>query len=365
MKKRYWLILFILPLSAWSRSPDGSLDILLIPNNGMPAILQAGASFETRARAKGELRLFRDGDQIPLVADWREIAGGIFSARCTTPPGLAQGFYALEWVANERSDTNTRSVFIVDSFPVQYSIVHLTDVHIGSNRYPKPSEQIFRELISAVNQRCAEIGRVWKDRAHEGDAHEEDKDEDAIPPVAFAVVTGDLTESGEMSQYAVFLELLDLLEIPTYVCAGNHDRKALNYEHVFYQLYYNFTFGNDGYLVFDTKDYHIGDEAGPQDGDLERLRQSIISSRWAIGVTHRYHPTMSMRAQLTLFVDNPLDYLLYGHVHRESKPEEQRVPWGTTSTIITPAAIDGVYRIVVVQTNRVLSLPIEQPVQVR
>jgi hypothetical protein len=130
------------------------------------------------------------------------------------------------------------------------------------------------------------------------------------------------------------------------VCAGNHDRKELNYEKTFGPLVYSFTYGPDGYLVFDTKDFLTAGQLDPQMADLQRLRRKIKPSRWSIGATHRYEPTMSMRSQLTLFVDDPLDVLLFGHWHRES--EQSHVPWGTTPIVATPAAVDNTWRLVLV-----------------
>ena len=59
---------------------------------------------------------------------------------------------------------------------------------------------------------------------------------------------------------------------------------------------------------------------------------------------------MGIRAQLTLFVDDPLDYVLYGHYHREAD-DQDGIPWGKTKIIMTPAAINGQFRIVTVDPN--------------
>jgi hypothetical protein len=109
---------------------------------------------------------------------------------------------------------------------------------------------------------------------------------------------------------------------------------------------YAFDYGPDGYLVFDTKDYLTADALGPQVGDLQRLRRAIKPARWSIGVSHRYWTDMSMRSQLVLFVDDPLDGFVFGHFHRGL--EQDRVPWGTTPIIATPAAVDGAWRLILV-----------------
>jgi len=202
--------------------------------------------------------------------------------------------------------------------PNDYPVVHVTDVHIGkANRDPAP-DVMFRRLIEHVNGIKA----------------------------AFVLITGDVTENGTPEQFRTFIEILDTCVLPTFVCVGNHDRQGLNYENTFGPLVYSFQYGPDGFLVFDTKDFITADNLDAQVGELQRLRRAIKPSRWSIGVTHRYEPSMSMRSQLVLFVDDPLDGLLFGHWHRES--EVKSVPWGTTPIVVTPAAVDGAWRLILV-----------------
>jgi hypothetical protein len=59
---------------------------------------------------------------------------------------------------------------------------------------------------------------------------------------------------------------------------------------------------------------------------------------------------MGTLAQLILFVDTPLDFLVFGQWHREAPLDEIAVPWGSrhgrTRMVLTPAAIDGQLRYV-------------------
>jgi hypothetical protein len=148
--------------------------------------------------------------------------------------------------------------------------------------------------------------------------------------------------------------------MPTFVCPGNHDRLALNYENFFGPVAYTFTYGPDGYLSFDTKDFMIADSIGGQDADLQRMRREIKASRWSIGISHRYDPSMGMRAQLALFVDDPLDFLLFGHWHRENTEDQIRVPWNTTRISVVPAAINGEMRLIDVATGRLVFRDVQQ-----
>ncbi|NIA13830.1 MAG: hypothetical protein GWP08_07090 [Nitrospiraceae bacterium] len=318
MSRRLLVALLALSTVAAARGPDGALDILHTPNNGLPVIVLPGTSFDAVARAGGALHLVNEqsGAKIPLDAQWVDVPGPVKHAQCTVPGDTPPGAYALEVADGDRVDRNRRAVYVRESFPDHYAIAHLTDTHIGSARHPRPAADIFRDAIQAVNNSSA----------------------------AFCVITGDLTDDGKPEQFKRFLDILDTCAIPTFVCPGNHDRLALNYENTFGLNTYLFWFGSDAYLSFDTKDFNVATELGRQDADLHVFRRAAKPARWTIGLTHRYEPDMGMRSQLTLFVDNPLDHLIYGHTHRANREDETTVPWGTTQITVTPAAVDGQMR---------------------
>ena len=310
--------LILLPsLPCAARNASGALDLIITPNNGMPAMVTPGGTFDAVLREKGELQLSDGAKSLPLAAEWVELPGGAFRAHCTVPSEAPTGAWALEGTADGKTDTTKRTVFVFKEFPEYYIIAHLSDVHVGFDK--KPADEVFRKTLAAVN------------------------DSDA----AFAVITGDLTHGGTPDQFRTFLEILDTCAVPTFVTTGNHDRDALVYEEFFGPVTYRFTFGRDGYLAFDSKDYVTADSLGPQDGLLGEFRRKLKPCRWTVGLTHRYEPMMGMRAQLTLFVDDPLDLLLFGHIHRELKPENGEImPWGTTPMLAVPAERDGKYRLI-------------------
>ena len=315
MTRRLLILLIALTATAHARDPNRLLDNLRTPNNGIPVIVLPGTTFHTTARTVGPLHLIdpQSGLKIPLDPQWTDVPGPVKHARCTVPDDTPPGAYAIEIIDGAHSDRNHRAVYVRESFPDHYAIAHVTDTHVGSPRHPRPAADIFADTIQAVNNSAA----------------------------AFCVITGDLTEDGKPEQFKRFLDILDTCAVPTFVCPGNHDRLLLNYEKAFGLNTYLFWFGSDAYLSFDTKDFNVATELGRQDADLQVFRRAAKPARWTIGLTHRYEPDMGMRSQLTLFVDNPLDHLIYGHTHRANRDDEITVPWGTTPITITPAAIDG------------------------
>ncbi len=310
--------------SLWAREPDGALGLIRTPNNGVPAIIAPGAAFDAVLTEEASLRLVGDGGVHSLETTWTPLPGGLQRGLVQTQAALPPGAYVLEAETKERKDANQRSVYVLDAFPESYGFAHVTDVHIGTTRHPRRPEDIFADILNLIN----------------------------LSEAAFALITGDLTESGEEEEFRLFIETLDACLKPTFVVPGNHDRQGRNYERFFGPSIYAFQFGDDGYLAFDTKDFLVADEMGAQDGWLHYYRRQLRPSRWSIGFTHRYELTMGMRAQLILFVDDPLDCLLYGHFHREPG-EQDGIPWGDTPIVMTPAAVDGNMRPVLVDAQGV------------
>jgi predicted phosphodiesterase len=308
-----WVLgLLLFTAHASARQPDGTLGLIQTPNNGIPAIIAPGKSFPVFLKEAADLVL-EGPATLPLTITWESARGGV-TGLAQIPEDAPEGTYAL---AAPGRDRNVRAVYVRKSFPEVYTVAHITDTHVGSGRHPRTSEEIVAEVFAAANASEA----------------------------VFALVTGDLTDQGTPEQFNAYLALMDTCTLPTFVTPGNHDRNGLNYEQFFGPVTTMFLFGPDGYLLFDTKDFIVADELSVQDGYLNQYRRAIKPARWSIGATHRYESSMGMRAQLTLFVDDPLDVLIFGHWHRENKEDEQVTPWGRTPMIVTPAAIDGRMRL--------------------
>ncbi|MFP4501138.1 MAG: metallophosphoesterase family protein [Candidatus Hydrogenedentota bacterium] len=335
--KRVMVALFVLlalAATAVARHDDGTLGLIVRPHNGLPALCTNGGAFEVTAQEQAALSLVdAQGRTTPLEPDWTQRPGAPWRATVPVPARMAPGVYALQAVHDAGRDQNGRAVYVFDAMPETYAIAHLTDTHIGSSRHPRTAAAIMRDLAAAINASAA----------------------------AFAVITGDVTDQGTPAQFRMFLELLDTCTLPTFVLPGNHDRNALHYERFFGPVTYHFRFGADGYLAFDTKDYFMADEMGPQDGALQRYRRDLKAVRWCVGLTHRYVQMMGMRSQLTLFADNPLDALLFGHYHDGEPPPHAQSPWDSTRMVATPAAVDGYVRYVDVAARGIQPRQPERP----
>jgi hypothetical protein len=312
------LVVALTPLTAMGRAPDGVLDVIRTPNEGMPVILKAGETFDATLTGQAPLQLRGSGDAIPLSPQWTANPNGTVSGRCTIPENVAPGEYALEAQRADGVDAVARAVYVVEEFSVDYAFVQLTDCDTAPGESP-----ILRDLIAAINESEA----------------------------AFAVITGGLTAHGAPEEYQEFLSILSQCQKPTFVCPGTIDGPL--YDAYFSARTYTFAYGDDGYLVFDTSGDPPAPDLGTQSGLIQQSRRAIKASRWSVGITHRYDPRMGMRAQLALFVDDPLDHLFFGHWRRASREGEKKVFWATTPMTATPAASDAALRVIQMSPRRI------------
>ncbi len=303
------------------RNSDGTLGLIKLPNEGIPVVLAKGQDFRVISEEPGNLFLIDiTGKKIPLNPQWAEKESlGKWVAKVWLEKGSSdENPYSIQLVTKDnRVDINERAVWLFDGFYEYYTFAHVSDIHIKSTDPSDENSVIFEKIIDKINQSDAQ----------------------------FVLLTGDLTHNGSIDEMKTFLKLLNKFTKPTFVCAGNHDRAGDTYEQFFFTSMYAFRYSKDGFIIFDSREYRTADPWDEQDNVLYRYRRELKSSRWTFGVTHRYEFTMGMRTQLTLFVDDPVDFLLYGHTHRENTKEESILPWGKTKVSVVPACKDGFFRI--------------------
>jgi len=328
------ILLFTIPIISLARNEDNTLGILKVPNEGCPVITAPGQTFKVISEEKGTLYLIDSKNNIqPLNADWKEIGTNKWEALATVAEkGIKKGAFALQIITDtQRKDINPRCIWVQKAFKDYYIFAHISDIHIRSDDPNDEHALLFQKVIEKLNK---------------SDAH-------------FVLLTGDLTHDGTLEQFNIFLNIMNQCQKPTFVCAGNHDRTEDNYEKIFSTSTYAFRYGKDGFIIFDTREYRTADSWGEQDTFLYRYRRELKSCRWTFGITHRYEPTMGMRAQTILFIDDPIDFILYGHIHRENTKEESILPWGKTRVFVVPAEKDGYYRIFDVGEGGLFPRPIQ------
>ena len=261
--------------NASARDAEGRLANIKLPHEGRPAVVAPGESFEVTLGSPAGLHLIGETGPIELTQETITSADGIV-LRVTVPAGTRPGAYDLEASTEDARDRTSKAVWVIDADLATYTVALLADPHINS------------ENIGAFRARIDEIN-------------------ESAP--ALVLILGDLTASGTADDFQEMIRLLAQLHMPAYVCPGPADRQQGLYDAYFGPMPYAFRFGPDGYLAIDTSQPTLG--IARESGDLYRLRRSIRGARWSAGFTHRYTPAMALRDQVTLFVDDPLDALVF------------------------------------------------------
>lgn len=339
LPKKWFLLFLIIGISlslknGTARLEDGSLGILKLPNEGCPVMVAPGQTFKLTSEQKGDIFLIdKEKKIIPLNSQWKQTNPDIYEAlSILSDKEIKEGPYTIQIITpDNKKDMNPRSVWVQNEFKEYYIFAHISDIHIRNGDPQDENAITFRNVIEKLNQ---------------SDAH-------------FILLTGDLTHNAEPEQWKIFLEIMNQSQKPTFVCAGNHDRDKNNYEDMFYTSTYAFRYGKDGFIVYDTREYRTADSWGEQDTLLYRYRRELKPCRWTFAITHRYEFTMGIRSQMILFVDDPVDFILYGHIHRENTKEEAILPWEKTYVFVVPAEKDGYYRIFDVGEGGIFPRPIQ------
>ncbi len=310
MTRRIAALALLMAATASARQPDGTLDVIVTPNSGQPAVVTPGGVVEAVLTQEAALQLVGEGRTLAVASESRTLPGGRFAVRGTLPADTPPGSYDLQATPDSgRSDVSSRAVFVRAAFDEYYLLAHIADTRVGAGEDAGASLDMFRQTIDALND----------------------------GPASAVLISGDLTADGSAEAFRAFLGVLDTCRIPTFVTPGSRDQSQGIYSRFFGPVPYAASFGEDAFLGFDTE----ASPLGPQDARLQVLRREVKPARWAIAFGHRYRAGMPMRTQLVLFVDDPVDHALFGVSAGNPPPSAEFSPWGTTTVSLTRSAAKG------------------------
>ncbi len=276
-----------------ARNPDGTLGIIIAPNEGTPAIVAPGGEFAVLLREERDLVLVSDTIRLPLMLESLREFDGHVEAWYRIPIQARPGSYDIETAGTDR-DRIAGVVYVVDSDLAEYDVVVLnpdTPARWSEQMAQQKSEQLTIALIP-------------------------------YPTAPSAAARTQL------------LEALTQSNTPTIVIPGIGDPHA--FEAVFGPAVYAVSVGRDAYLRFPS-----GRGLAGKEGRLHELRRSIRAARWSVGVSPASWETWDLRTQLTLLVDDPLDV----HFAMGAPKTERKNPWGTTLFYAGPGALQATYRV--------------------
>ena len=158
------------------------------------------------------------------------------------------------------SCTEPRAVDVIENFSDTFSFVHLTDFHVGDIRGIREN---LNETIGwkSIKKSIEEINLLKPD---------------------FVIISGDLVFGQyypfEYSrEYKICYDIIQLFDVPTYLCPGNHDgynkfkEDGLEFwQKYFGPLYYSFDFGDYHFIAANSYDM----------SKIDRLCFSFIPLNW-------------------------------------------------------------------------------------
>lgn len=345
-------VLWLLAVSVVDgRSPDQTIKLIRYPISTRPAVLLAGDGFVVELQnnidiAGVKASLVTDATEIPvfqsddravyevedrstfdlptwecLVEGWkmswmwrpRVIVHDLARVPIALPEDVPEGFYGLKIQCSAGSDTNVRAVRVVEAWPEEYTIVQITDTHIGREG-PQAVENL-TGIGDAVNQ---------------------------LNP-AFVLVTGDLTDDNYPGDHETYITLLDRFSVPTFSVGGNHDNGGRVYNGHADQLlyydrpYYSFDFGNHHYIgidnasrLFDSEQVAwIKEDLGGAMAKEARFLFGHALYMQSEEDDHWFHNV--------LFDEYDVALNLHGHWHRD---EFRWIRDGKTTWVCSAAAVD-------------------------
>lgn len=291
--QRTVLLCFVCAL-AGARTLDGTLGVLKTPNDMRPAIVAAGATFIVQAQERGELRMTNDLAEFALSPIWEDLPGAGARASVAVPNEAPAGAYTLEWSKGDEADRNMRSVYVMaaqsgqDPYSQRYAFACIA-LPWNAPADPKSNGKA-ATLADAVNG----------------------------AQVQFAVVF----VRGPEDQFNGWLQDLHDCRVPTWAVAAVPLAVGQRW---FGPETFALRYGADAYLVLGSSE--IEDDAGAAPGQIAKLRLDQKTARWAVGLFSSPASALSMRNEITLFVDDPLHACIYGYVDA-AKPLPKTVGWG-------------------------------------
>lgn len=285
MNARVPLLLVLACVYANARTPDGTLGALQLPNNVRPAIAPAGTAFDVEARQQGALKLVGADAEFPLAPAWATTPRGTTHATITLPADVPAGTYALEWSQGGETDRNDRAVYVPAPDP--------------------QSNSISRQYAFA----CIAFAPDGSDAAKTAAAA------NAIDAAQTQFVIAFVPNAED--RYPEILAALDTCAAPTLAVA---DAPPSVCERWFGPPTFTFRFGPDAFLAPAAGNVGLGDNLGPAVGELARLRVAAKTARWTTGLFAGHAPAMSMRNEITLFVDDPLPICIFAPTTTNAPP---------------------------------------------
>ena len=292
-------------LGAWVASAPALAESILLPRTGAPALVVPGGLLEVTALAEGTLSLEGAGPPISLDATWSPGAGGAQLGRAVVPVGTAPGRYTLLVAGATAPAQREGAVHVLAAFPEDYAIAIVRGAKSDDVGESTPALPV--DLGARLSAESVQL----------------------------AILLGPLTRGGSEEEYVALEALLVASEVPVYLCPDASESRSPIYRKHFGDGIRGVTFGRDGFLFLGAGLTAVDPQSHARLGEAHRLRRAMRASRWSVGVASAYGLDWDLRAQIALFVDDPLNFLIAGYAPAELGAT---LPWGKTQFALPASA---------------------------
>ncbi len=279
----------------------GMAEAIEWPRLGRPAVLLPGGLLEVGSREEGALSLEQGGRLTPLKTNWSKAPGAILQGRATVPEDIAPGIYALQLESAGGASSRSGAVHVLAEMPEEYSIAIVRGaLSVGGAAAVAP-------LPVDLSTRLREA------------------------QVQVVLMLGPLTHTGTDEEYQALETLIAELGLPVFLCPDRSDLRGDDFREQFGNPIYGAAIGRDGFLFLGAGLPAEDPRTQESLGEAYLLRRALRASRWSIGVAGAYGLEWDLRAQIALFVDDPLNALIAGSV---APGLGATVPWGRTAFVL-------------------------------
>ncbi len=370
---------------------DTSSIKIVYPLSSVPVIVEKGGQFTIRLESSefDAVYAYISTAYEPVVDNiWLDI-GDIWSIEETwcinvsvpsiTPEELYNITVLLDQGSLLLSASQPRAVSVIEEFTDDFSFIHITDFHVGDLR--GFTESVWKTIGWKSIKRCIhEINLLKPD---------------------FVIISGDLVY-GQLypleysKEYKNCFEMIQMFDVPTYLCPGNHDgyRRAREdglkfWTEYFGPHYYSFDYGDYHFQAINSYDLPASRRlcfffiplnwgGSLQDEQLQWIENDLVENSGDLNFMFMHHNPLWETTQdslvgrryknreelLTIIDNNNVDMVLAGHVHFDNVTTVNDTIFITTTTPESGIdAEDGYwgYRLINIEDGEISSYNYKDP----
>jgi hypothetical protein len=329
------IFLFAVSAAAPARDSAGKLGFIRSPISTRPVFVRPGEkitvdvaqSVYNSCTCAFTVSLEKDGTRTAIYPAEKidSPATDTYRFSATIPANTAPGLYGLAAHKGVNDDVSNRAIMVLDKYPGEYTIMQITDVHVGRMDGDFPLGRNFYEKIAA--------------KANE------------LKP-DMVIITGDDTDTSDPAQFKTFLDITDSIKAPTVVVPGNHDRNFADADKYFGPGRFSFSYGAHFYLSFDTEyQFPTPDPEGNMDWIIKEMR-AHKDAPFKVMFSHREESDFRLIVPKVI-LPFKVNLFLSGHYHAGGDWTYGSLP---SYYLVTRAALEGYYRVIKIKYNAVAEM---------